>query len=290
MDQAKRPGLLLILPPALPAVQQDSQDPQLLANLQKLGEVHVPRGKVKYQPRNDMLNILAARQRDTDAEQRASEDVRQRTGGVQQAAHMKNRLSAGMVLSLLDERKQCKTRGAVEKVARGYDVDVHVLERLARYVNAPSVAAGARLQQHKPVEENEDVGVAEGVARHAWLTPRPACLAAAATHRCDLDGADGGRRQGDAYVRARTSASSPLFPFSLLLRRRRDDKKGNDRLCTIQSGTRASLIHAAAERRSGDRTKRPRSCPSDWRTRLPARHEPAVLLAFVRQRTPRWRR
>lgn len=141
------------------AVQDDGRDPQLLANLQKLGQVQVPRGKVQFQPSNPMLSILSARQHDSDLEREANETAAQTSGGVRSTGMLKNRMPASAIVAMLDARKECRTQADLEQVARGFDVDVDVMQRLARYVNAPSVDAGARLRQKQNVQidEGDDV-------------------------------------------------------------------------------------------------------------------------------------
>lgn len=128
--------------------------------LQKIGQVQVPRGKVRYQKSNTMLNILEARGKNTEAEEGANTAAQLSSGGVNNAGAIKNRLNAQSIVSLLDERKECKTRRDIEQLAVSYDVDVAILDQLARFVNSPSVEANARLRQRQPVNiEDEAVGV-----------------------------------------------------------------------------------------------------------------------------------
>lgn len=153
---------MALLPPTpYSVIRDDAHDPQLLANLQKIGQVQVPRGRVQYQPSNEMLSILAARQQDTEKEDQAHEAARQASGGVQRTGQVPNRLNSSAIVSLLDARKQCTTRRDIEELAVAYDIDVPTIDVLARFVNAPSVAAGARLRQAKQrdnrVEEGDDV-------------------------------------------------------------------------------------------------------------------------------------
>ena len=143
------------------AVKDDGRDPHLLANLQRIGQVQVPRGKVKFQPSNEMLNILQARRRDSDAEQEASQAAQAASGGVRVSGQIRNRMGASVLVSLLDERKACQSRKDLEELAHAYDIDVSVMETLARFVNAPSIAAGSRLraqnERKDEVEPNDDV-------------------------------------------------------------------------------------------------------------------------------------
>jgi Xaa-Pro aminopeptidase len=137
----------------------DGQDHQLIANMQKLGPVKVPRGKIQYQQSNPMLNILAARQKNTDLEDEAN-NAQQASGQVVgNAVTMKNRLNAQSVIALLDERKECKSRREVEQLAVSYDIDIKALDQLARWVNSPSIEAGASPIRRGPVnlESSDDV-------------------------------------------------------------------------------------------------------------------------------------
>lgn len=139
-------------------VRNDGQDHQLLANLQKLGAVQVPRGKITYQKSNPMLNILAAREKNSTMEDEANTAAQRASQGVNNIGSIKNRLNAQTIVALLDERKECKSRREVEQLAVAYDLDIAVLDQLARYVNSPSVAEGrsAALLQRRPVNVEDD--------------------------------------------------------------------------------------------------------------------------------------
>ncbi|PWN89296.1 hypothetical protein FA10DRAFT_253404 [Acaromyces ingoldii] len=117
------------------SIKQDSQDPQLMANLQKLGPVQVPRGKINFRSSNEMLNILAAREKNQNEEA--------------QDASSTNRLSIHSILQLLDERKRCQTQRQVDELSVGFDIDRKVLDDLARLVNSPSI------EQEQHVRTNE---------------------------------------------------------------------------------------------------------------------------------------
>lgn len=63
----------------------------------------------------------------------------------QQAASarpVRNRLEAATLSTLLDDRKFVTSRSDLEQLAARYTVDVAVLERLARFVNSPSIGEG----------------------------------------------------------------------------------------------------------------------------------------------------
>lgn len=142
------------------AVRNDGQDHQLLARLQQLGQVKVPRGKVVYQKSNPMLNILAARQKNSNLEEDANVSAQQASQGVVNVGTLKNRLNAPSIVALLDERKECKRRREMEQLAVAYNVDISVLDQLGRYINSPSVLEGkAALLNRRPVNVEEDSDV-----------------------------------------------------------------------------------------------------------------------------------
>jgi hypothetical protein len=148
---------------SLLAVLDDARDPHLMANLQKLGQVQVPRGKVHFQPQNPMLNILSARQKDTDLEREANDESASAAASdgkrVQGQSMLKNRMPISTIVALLDARKECKTQKDLNEVARGFDIDVELMEQLAKYVNAPSVDAADRIRQQNQgmrVEDGDD--------------------------------------------------------------------------------------------------------------------------------------
>ena len=156
------------------AVRQDGRDPQLLANLQKIGQVQVPRGKVHFQKSNTMLNILAARSSNTAREEEANTSAQLSSGGVNNAGAIKNRLNVQTVMALLDERKECKTRKEVEQLAIAYGVDMAILDQLARFVNSPSVESGAHLRQKSSIVvedgDGDDVSPGRNVLNSAHKT------------------------------------------------------------------------------------------------------------------------
>lgn len=141
----------------------DGYDPQLLANLQKIGQVKVPRGKVSYQQSNSMLNILAARQKNTILEEEANTSAQLSSQGLNNAGAIRNRLNAQSIVALLDERKECKSRREVEELAVAYDLDIDTLDTLARWINSPSVEAGAHTAQrpHVNIDSDDDVSKAD---------------------------------------------------------------------------------------------------------------------------------
>jgi len=65
----------------------------------------------------------------------------------------RNRLRPSALVDLLDERKALASRFELDRLAERYNVDVDVMERLALYVNTPSVTeAGTHTSK---TDENE---------------------------------------------------------------------------------------------------------------------------------------
>lgn len=52
---------------------------------------------------------------------------------------IRNRLHASTLTELLDERKNVSSAAEMAELAKKYNVDLQVLERLARFVNSPSI-------------------------------------------------------------------------------------------------------------------------------------------------------
>jgi uncharacterized protein len=156
-------------------VKMDGRDPHLLANLQKIGQVKVPKGKVLFQQSNPMLNILAAREKNSSMEEEANSSAQLSSQGVSNAGAIKNRLNAQSIIALLDERKECKSRREVEELAIAYDMDIDILDRLARWINSPSIETGASVRQRpQPMNMNSDDDVSAGepiVEATSYLTP-----------------------------------------------------------------------------------------------------------------------
>lgn len=115
-----------------------------MANLQKLGPVQVPRGKIKFRQSNEMLTILAARQKNqTEEDNSANEAVQtQTTSSTTPERGQTNRLTIHSILQLLDERKACQTQRQIEELSVGFDVDRKVFDSLSRSVNSPSIEQG----------------------------------------------------------------------------------------------------------------------------------------------------
>lgn len=133
----------------------------------------MPRGKVRYKQSNPMLGILAARQRNSELEQGANTAAQLSSGGVSNVGAMRNRLNAQSITSLLDQRKECKSRRELEELAVAYEVDIAVLDQLARFVNSPSIEAGSKLRERKPVAVEDEEGVSASLHCRSYARPPP---------------------------------------------------------------------------------------------------------------------
>ena len=102
-------------------------------------------------------------QRAFQARQRSEEDARSPTP-------TRNRMLAGTLYQLLEERKLVATREELEKLANRYEIDVDKLESVARFVNSHSADEGSvrREVDKEGVEQVKmKVSCAEGVVYSA---------------------------------------------------------------------------------------------------------------------------
>ncbi|RPD65960.1 hypothetical protein L226DRAFT_530091 [Lentinus tigrinus ALCF2SS1-7] len=108
------------------AILRDSQDPQFLANLSKLGPVTVDHHMQTIRPAAASAQQLYQTRLRSEDEARSSRPTQ-------------NRLVASSLMDLLEERKFVSTEKEVAELAKKYGVDLEKLERLARHVNSVSV-------------------------------------------------------------------------------------------------------------------------------------------------------
>ncbi|KAF8507256.1 hypothetical protein JB92DRAFT_2735731 [Gautieria morchelliformis] len=134
-SQGTRPALPPTRPPPVASetkdqdVERDGKDPHLLANLSRIGQVNI--------------HSTAATARTVSIP--FSEMYRKRHVAEQQAASgrpVRNHLEASTLSTLLDDRKFVTSRSDLKQLAARYTVDVSVLDRLARFVNSPSIGDG----------------------------------------------------------------------------------------------------------------------------------------------------
>ncbi|KAK4053812.1 Suppressor protein stp22 of temperature-sensitive alpha-factor receptor and arginine permease [Microbotryomycetes sp. JL201] len=121
-------------------IERDGHDPSFMANLNKLGQVQVPRSQFAPKKDNEMVNILQRRRKTEDE---LAEAVTPST------IHM----SAGLLANLLDERKAKKSPQAIKELCKEYGVDYDVVEALAQHVNTPSIS---RIPLPANVESDDD--------------------------------------------------------------------------------------------------------------------------------------
>ncbi|KAH9854057.1 hypothetical protein C2E23DRAFT_80170 [Lenzites betulinus] len=109
------------------AIEQDSKDPHLLANLSKLGAVQVDHHMQTFKPAAAQVqHLFQTRLRSEDQ--------------ARSARPPHNHLVAVSLMDLLEERKFAHTRKEIDGLAEKYDIDPDKLERLARHVNSVSVS------------------------------------------------------------------------------------------------------------------------------------------------------
>ncbi|KZV91101.1 hypothetical protein EXIGLDRAFT_770263 [Exidia glandulosa HHB12029] len=111
------------------AIDADAKDPQLLANLSKLGQVAIE---------SRSTSGTSERISRAFAQQVQSEDEGART------RPPRNKLHASALAQLLDELRDLRTNDEVAQLAERYNMDLDVLERLAQVVNTPSIDRAER--------------------------------------------------------------------------------------------------------------------------------------------------
>ncbi|KAG8713909.1 hypothetical protein FRC09_018182 [Ceratobasidium sp. 395] len=110
--------------------QSDSKDPHFMSKLSQLGQVQVPNPQLGegIRPQSDKsLNMIRARE--------ASEQMAASPSTVPS-----NRLLALSLSDVLDARKSASSSREISEIARSYGMDAKTLERVARFVNTPSIA------------------------------------------------------------------------------------------------------------------------------------------------------
>ncbi|KAI0062380.1 hypothetical protein BV25DRAFT_1870471 [Artomyces pyxidatus] len=108
------------------AIEKDSRDPQLLANLSRLGPVRVDHHMQTIRTQETHTNRLFR------SRARSEEDA----AGAQTP---RNRLWGYALAELLDERKTVGTREEYGQLAERFGMDAEKLDSVARYVNSPSI-------------------------------------------------------------------------------------------------------------------------------------------------------
>ncbi|KAI0831123.1 hypothetical protein BC628DRAFT_728899 [Trametes gibbosa] len=109
------------------AIEKDSKDPHLLANLSRLGQVQVDHRMQSVKPEADHTQRLFQTRLRSEDEARSA-----------RPSH--NQLVAASLMDLLEERTFAHSRSEQAGLANKYGIDPEKLERLARYVNSASVS------------------------------------------------------------------------------------------------------------------------------------------------------
>ncbi|KAI0797824.1 hypothetical protein C8Q75DRAFT_729047 [Abortiporus biennis] len=132
------------------AIEQDSKDPQLAANLNRLGPVKVDHMQT-IRPAATRIN--RALQQRLKSEEEASSTRTSR-----------NLLHAFSLSDLLEERKSVTSQKELENLAKKYNIDVAKMETVALFVNSPSVDPASV----KLVVED---GVEKRTMKASWIDP-----------------------------------------------------------------------------------------------------------------------
>ncbi|KAA1471341.1 hypothetical protein DENSPDRAFT_776207 [Dentipellis sp. KUC8613] len=123
-------------------IMKDAQDPQLHANLARLGPVRVD---------HHMQSVR------TSAQIRRRFESRAQSEADAASSHApRNRLLAASLSDLLDQRKYATSRKELEKFAEQYGIEVQKLESVARYVSTPSVDEKTAIRM---VEDNGEESI-----------------------------------------------------------------------------------------------------------------------------------
>jgi len=131
------------------AIERDARDPQLLANLNRLGPVRVDHHMQTVRTQASFTELFQSRARAED-----------------QATSMRiprNHLLVSSLVALLEERqKQVPGSGdaALRQLAEKYAMDVERLESLARSVNVPRVREGG-VRHIRDAQSGEETVISE---------------------------------------------------------------------------------------------------------------------------------
>ncbi|KDN41321.1 hypothetical protein K437DRAFT_275472 [Tilletiaria anomala UBC 951] len=139
-------------------ILEDGRDPQLMRNLASLGPVHVPRNRLNFRRSDQMLGILAARQRESAFEYPFPSSPAAAQHAVAPSSSpltSSDRMSTSTLALLLDARKDCRSRAEVERLAVEFDVNIELLDKLARRFNTPSFGEYVDKEQGNSVQAGE---------------------------------------------------------------------------------------------------------------------------------------
>lgn len=157
---------------------RDAYDPQFLQNLSRLGQVKVPKNATNYQPTDQMLRILEARER-ANLDNVQSADAYQTSTSSSKGATKSSaapRISANTITLLLDDRKHCETQKDLERLALEYDLPLQIIESLAKYYNSPTMGEEVRDEAHEGDRQEDQANRQDerlpSKVRGVWVEPK----------------------------------------------------------------------------------------------------------------------
>lgn len=160
-------------------IMRDAYDPQFLQNLSKLGQVKVPKNATNYQPTDQMLRILEARERSNLDNVQSADALSSSTPSSTRATKASNaspRISANTITLLLDDRKHCESRKDLERLATEYDLPLQTIETLAKYYNSPTMGEEVRDEAHEDGRQEDQANRQDERAppkvRGVWVEPK----------------------------------------------------------------------------------------------------------------------
>ncbi|KAF8163010.1 hypothetical protein B0H34DRAFT_794760 [Crassisporium funariophilum] len=133
------------------ALEKDGGDPDFLAMLNRLGPVRVDHHMQTVRPEHSNTTRLFESRNESESQASSSQPVQ-------------NHLYSSALSELLDRRKSASTTQDLERLSKEFGLDLGDLERLARFVNSPSVSSSTI----RPVGEKEDQGF---TITAAWIEP-----------------------------------------------------------------------------------------------------------------------
>ncbi|RIB06158.1 hypothetical protein C2G38_2047016 [Gigaspora rosea] len=102
------------------SIEEDGKDPQLLNNLNEIGQVALPKVSIPFKQSDGMLEILKHRQ----TELKKNENVLQ-----------KNRVSVNQLKEMLEKRNSAPNEWTPEMLASQYNLDVPTIKILLKHIN-----------------------------------------------------------------------------------------------------------------------------------------------------------
>ncbi|KAJ2930101.1 hypothetical protein H1R20_g7044, partial [Candolleomyces eurysporus] len=128
---AAREGVAKASEQRTPDIEKDAGDPDFLRALNRLGPVRVDHGAG-----------MQAAQTQSNQVKEINRLFQSRAASEDEASSLRpspNHLYAASLHELLDARKSARSKAELELLAKRYNVDYDKMERLAKFVNSPSV-------------------------------------------------------------------------------------------------------------------------------------------------------